>query len=310
MNHHFLVLFIWVAVLTNSHQGYGQIQNELHKLYFVSDCQQTLSIEKLRLKPNRNEEARDSLFSDLIRQKPRDLFLLGDLTSSGSNNNSWSPIKRLQLSLRKVNSHLFAIPGNHEYYSNARRGLRNFKQQFPEISLYGYCVKADSLAIMMLNSNFNKLNSGEIRKQQSWYMAAMDSLDSDKGIKMILLCSHQPPFTNSKIVKPSKQVAEFFLPRFYESNKSRLYISGHSHNLELFSKDSKKYFLVIGGGGGLTQPLYSGDKRIYKDLLQQDKKPVYFYLVTERIGDSLHLFVRGLQKDFNSIKTFEIGSIQ
>jgi hypothetical protein len=89
-----------------------------------------------------------------------------------------------------------------------------------------------------------------------------------------------------------------------------LYISGHSHNLEFFSPDSKKYFLVIGGGGGLTQPLYSGDKRLYEDLIQQDKKPVYFYLVTERRGDSLYLSVRGLQKDFSNIKTFEVGSIQ
>ena len=78
----------------------------------------------------------------------------------------------------------------------------------------------------------------------------MDSLDSNPGIKMILLCSHHPPYTNSKIVKPSKEVVKYFLPRFFESTKSRLYISGHSHNLEFFEKGNKKYFLVIGGGGG------------------------------------------------------------
>lgn len=166
------------------------------------------------------------------------------------------------------------------------------------------------MAILLLNSNFNKLNSGEIQNQQDWYEATMDSLDADSGIKMILLCSHHPPYTNSKIVMPSQDVARFFLPRFNDSQKSRLYISGHSHNLEFFSKDSKKYFLVIGGGGGLTQPLYSGEKRSYKDLIRQDEKPVYFYLVTERIGDSLHLFVRGLEKDFSPVKTFEIGSVQ
>ena len=166
------------------------------------------------------------------------------------------------------------------------------------------------MAILMLNSNFNKLNSGEIQKQQSWYLATMDSLDADKGIKMILLCSHHSPYTNSKIVRPSKEVARFFLPRFNDSPKSRLYISGHSHNLEFFEKGNKKHFLVIGGGGGLTQPLYSGEKRLYKDLIQQDKKPVYFYLVTERRGDNLHLFVRGLEKVFGPVKTFEIGSVQ
>lgn len=310
MKNYFLVFFLLVAILTNSRQGYGQVSSEIHRLYFISDCQQPLTIEKIRLKPNRNEEARDSLFSDLIRQQPRNLFLLGDLTSIGSKKKLWNPIKNLQLSMGRLNTKLFAIPGNHEYYANARRGLQNFKEQFPEVPLFGYCVKIDSLAIVMLNSNFNKLNSTENQQQQGWFLATMDSLDSDSGIKMILLCSHHPPYTNSKIVRPSKEVARFFLPRFNDSPKSRLYISGHSHNLEFFSKDSRKYFLVIGGGGGLTQPMYSGDKRLFSDLMQQDKKPVYFYLVTERRGDSLHLFVRGMQKDFSSIKTFEIGSIQ
>ncbi len=310
MKNYFLVFLLLIALLTNSRQGYGQVSSELHRLYFISDCQQPLPIEKIRLKPNRNEEARDSLFADLIRQQPRNLFLLGDLTSTGSNKNSWNPIKKLQLSLGRLNTHLYAIPGNHEYYTNARRGLQNFKEQFPEVPLFGYCVKKDSVAIVMLNSNFNKLSSTEIQRQQVWYMATMDSLEADNGIKMILLCSHHSPYTNSKIVKPSKEVAKFFLPKFFDSPKSMLYISGHSHNLEFFGRDSEKYFLVIGGGGGLTQPLYAADLRLFTDLIQQDKKPVYFYHFTERRGGTLHLFVRGLTKDFSSVKTYEIGSIQ
>lgn len=308
MKNYFLVLLLLVAILTNSRWGYCQVPLESHRLYFICDCQQPLKIEKIRLRPNRNEEARDSLFSDIIRQKPGNLFLLGDLTSKGSKKESWDPIVGLQYRLGQINTSFYAIPGNHEYYANVRKGLQNFKQQFPDNSLLGYCEKIDSIAILMLNSNFKKLNAAEIQKQQALFKARMDSLDEDRAIKMILLCSHHSPFTNSKIVKPSKQVAKFFLPRFFDSPKSRLYISGHSHNLEFFSADSKKYFIVIGGGGGLTQPLVSEEKRLYKDLIRQDEKPVYFYLVTERRGDSLHLFVRGLQKNFNPVTTFEIGS--
>lgn len=299
-----------LVCLTNSGQVKCQLPSDSHKLYFISDCQQPAKIEEIRLRPYRNEEARDSLFSDIIRQKPRSLFLLGDMTSKGSKDKSWTPVRKLLLSLSQINSQRYAIPGNHEYLKNARRGLRYFSQQFPEASLNGYCVRTDSMAILMLNSNFKKLGSSEIQKQQDWYLATMDSLDSDKGIKMILLCSHHPPYTNSKIVKPSGGVAKYFLPRFLASSKSRLYISGHSHNLEFFGGESKKYFLVIGGGGGLSQPLYSGAKQLYKDLLQQDQKPVYFYLVTERRGDSLHLYVRGLSHDFKTVKSFEVGSIQ
>jgi predicted MPP superfamily phosphohydrolase len=310
MKNNFLHFFLLIAILTISGQGNCQVPSDFHVLYFVSDCQQPLKIEKIRLRHYRNEEARDSLFSDIIRQKPRNLFFLGDLTSSGSNKKSWNPITKLLLSLSSPDISIHAIPGNHEYYLCARRGIQNYERRFPRDSMFGYCVKVDSMAIVMLNSNFNKLNSSEIQKQQNWYLETMNSLDADSGIKMILLCSHHPPYTNSKIVKPSVEVSKFFLPRFNDSPKSKLYISGHSHNLEFFGKADKKYFLVIGGGGGLTQPLYSADKRLFSDLIQQDKKPIYFYLVTERRGDSLHLFVRGLQRDFNSIKTFEIGTIQ
>lgn len=310
LKNHLLQFLLLLAILTHSSEGKSQVVSDSNRLYFISDCQQPAKIEELRLRPYRNKEARDSLFSDIVQQKPRNLFLLGDLTLAGSKKYSWIPIEKLQQSLHLVNSQLYAIPGNHEYLTNARRGLQYFSQLFPGNSVYGYCVREDSIAILMLNSNFKKLTSREIQKQQDWYLAMMDSLDSDRGIKMILLCSHHPPFTNSKIVKPSVEVARYFLPRFFDSPKSRLYISGHSHNLELFSADSKKYFVVIGGGGGLSQPIYSGDKRLYKDLLQQEEKPVYFYLVTERRGDSLYMYVRGLPHDFKNVQTFEIGSVQ
>jgi hypothetical protein len=194
--------------------------------------------------------------------------------------------------------------------TNARNGIRNYKMRFPEDPLSGYCVMVDSVALLMLNSNFGELGSAGIKKQQLWYNSTMDSLNSEKGIKMILICTHHPPYTNSKIVKPSEQVIENFLPKFSESPKSKLFISGHSHNLEFFSNRLKKHFLVIGGGGGLIQPLRSSDKTMFTDLIQQPKKPIYFYLVAERIGNTLHLYARGLQKDFQRIITFEIAVIQ
>ena len=67
--------------------------------------------------------------------------------------------------------------------------------------------------------------------------------------------------------------------------------------------------MVIGGGGGLTQPLLSPGKRAYTDILLQDKKPLYFYLVIQRIGNHIYMETRGMQKDFSPVRTFPIGQI-
>jgi hypothetical protein len=308
--YYFPSLFSIVFIIATSSQGYCQTQPELQQLYFISDCQQPLKLEELRLKPYRNKEARDSLFTDIVRQDPKNLFLLGDLTAAGSRSKKWKAVDQLLSLLHNLHTSIHAIPGNHEYITNAKRGIMNYRMRFPADPLSGYCVTVDSMAILMLNSNFSKLGSSEIKKQQLWYNSTMDSLNSEEGIKMILICTHHPPFTNSKIVTSSEPVIENFLSKFSESPKSKLFLSGHSHNLELFSDHLKKHFLVIGGGGGLIQPLRSSNKTLFKDLIQQPQKPIYFYLVAERKGNTLHLFARGLEKDFQLIKTFEIAVIQ
>lgn len=137
----------------------------------------------------------------------------------------------------------------------------------------------------------------------------MDSLDADKGTLAIIICIHHAPFSNSKIVGSSEQVAELIVPRFNQSAKAKLMISGHSHNLEYFTGNPDKHFLVIGGGGGIAQPLEPSDKRRYKDQLIQDEKPLYFYLDMERTGNHLNIKTRGFKTDFRFFE-LEIGTIK
>jgi predicted phosphodiesterase len=277
-------------------------------LYFISDCQEPMKAEEIFLRPYRNIEARDSLFSDIIRQNPQNLFLLGDLTSAGSKSKKWKPVERFLFPLHEQKVNIYAIPGNHEYYRNSKRGIQKYRQHFPNCHLYYYCIQVDSMAIIMLNSNFNHISLSEQAKQKVWYCAMMDSLDHAPGIKFIMVGTHHPPYTNSKIVEPSKYVTDNFVSRFLTSPKSRLFLSGHSHNLEYF-KYNNKYFLVAGGGGGLNQPLLLPEFRKSSDLISQDQKPLYFYVIIERIGNSIYLQARGLQKDFSAIKNFDIGRI-
>ena len=303
-------LFIYVPVLLSINLScvFSQPAGERQEFYFISDVQSPMFVEKLFLKAYRNEEARDSLVADIKRHKPEYVFMLGDLTSRGSDENAWAPLDRFLFSMREIKTRVYAIPGNHEYLTNTLNGVRLFKHHFQEEWMEGYSVRVDSLAIVMLNSNFEKQDEKTLIKQQAWYKAAMDSLDSDRSVKAIIVCTHHPPYSNSMIVGSSEEVQDLIVPTFEKSEKSKLFISGHSHNLEYFSGKSGKHFLIIGGGGGLTQPLLPPGKRNYDDLINPDTKPLYFYLVVERNGNLLTLTARGFKRDFRFFE-MEIGTV-
>lgn len=307
---HRIALLCLISITVDICYVCAQPVSSPQKLYFISDCQLPMKIETMRLSPYRNEEARDSLFSDIIRQHPSYLFFLGDITSAGSNKHSWTPIDTFLNRLSKVQTQVHAIPGNHEYYRSPKEGIMNYSKRFHGNSLVGYCITSDSMAVVMLNSNYKRLTREQIFQQQQWYGSKMDSLDADPGVKVIIVCLHHPPFTNSTIVSPSKAVHKLVLPRFNSSPKARLLLSGHSHNLEYFKNNPNKYFLVLGGGGGLTQPLRLPGKRFYTDLIQQNNKPLYFYVTISRTGNILNLKARGLKKDFNSYYTLDIDKIE
>ena len=291
-------LYITILLLINIFCGFSQVVRNKQRIYFISDVQVPMLIEKFILKADRNEEARDSLFADITLQHPKNLFMLGDLTSKGSDEKAWRPLDNLLNSLKRINTKVYAIPGNHEYLRRSSAGTQMFEHRFHKEWLYGYLINVDSIAIVMLNSNIKDLGENELSKQLEWYKSEMNSLDSDPVVKAIIVCTHHAPYSNSKIVGSSEPVENLIIPVFEKTRKSKLFISGHSHNLEYFSDSIGKHFLVIGGGGGITQPLIPVNKRKYHDLLKQDIKPLYFYLVIEKNGNNLKLIARGFKKDF------------
>jgi hypothetical protein len=139
----------------------------------------------------------------------------------------------------------------------------------------------------------------DITKQDSWYNNEIKKLNDDPAVKFIIVGCHHSPFTNSKVVKPSMLVRQKFIPAFIDSKKCILFLSGHSHNFERFNVQGK-YFLVIGGGGGPHQPLYT-DKEITPEL-SSAYKPEFHYLEVIRHSDSLQVISRELKPDFSGFK--------
>jgi hypothetical protein len=267
------------------------------KLYFLSDVQAPLLPEKIWFAPYKNEAARDSLLSDLLLQKPGNVFFLGDMAGLGSSDKKWAPIDSFLRAAYSLNVKVYAIPGNHEYYISRGSGMRNYTHRFRQ-GISGSCITIDSIAIVMLNSNFCMLSKSENSRQLSWYKSTMDSLKRAAAVKTVIVCTHHAPYSNSKVVGSCKSVIDSIVPYFDATTKAKLFLSGHSHNLEYFEPSPGKHFLVIGGGGGIAQALDTSDKRLYQDVLAKKNKPLYFYLIVQRNGNMLTLIAHGLKRDF------------
>ncbi len=279
--------------------GYAQAlvaQDKKPVIAFASDTQEPMWIEKLLLKPDHNLEATKMIFTDVDSLRPKALFILGDVVSLGKSKSAWRNIDHYIGQATKDSIPVYATLGNHEVMFNAKRGTRNFKVRFPAYDPAGYTEIVDSVAVVLLNSNFAAMSAIEITRQDNWYQAKLNALDSDPAIKMIIVGCHHSPYTNSTIVKPSENVRQNFVPPFIRSKKAVLFLSGHSHNFERF-KEQGKYFLVIGGGGGLHQPLRANNDDMHD--LSADYKPAFHYLEVSRQGDQLQVLSRRLKPDFS-----------
>jgi hypothetical protein len=232
--------------------------------------------------------------------------MLGDVVAVGSDNHKWRSVDRFMDSCRKYKIAVHGLLGNHDVMWTRRKGEKNFLKRFPDNIDIGYASIADSIAVIMLNSNFRRLSATEIEKQQRWYETTLRNLSGDNSIKTIIVSCHHSPYSNSQIVGSSSLVQQHFVPAFIQTTKCSLFISGHAHAFEHF-KFSGKDFLVVGGGGGLHQPLDTSAKRIPD--IASNYKPMFHYLSLRRNGDVLLLTSHFLKPDFSGIEkanSFEI----
>ena len=276
--------------------GDAAAQQRKPVISFASDTQEPMWIEKLFLKADHNLQATKMIFKDVDTLRPSALFILGDVVSLGKRARAWTNIDKYIKQTTHDSIPVYATLGNHEVMFNAQKGTRNFKVRFPMYNPAGFTEIVDSVAVILLNSNFNAMDAAAIATQNNWYTQKLATLDNDQAIKFIIVGCHHSPYTNSRIVTPSAAVQQNFLPAFFHSKKAVLFVSGHSHNFEHF-KVKGKNFLVIGGGGGLHQPLNVNNETMHD--LAADYKPMFHYLEVYRENNQLNILSRQLKPDFS-----------
>lgn len=266
------------------------------EIVFLSDTQAPMWVERLVLRTHQNTRATTVIFDEIIRRRPPVLYWLGDIVSLGFRNNKWRIIDRFLGQCTEAGTSVYAIMGNHDVMGRPRKGARNFQQRFPDHSPTGYMQVTDGIAVVMLNSNFHIMSAADLVKQQTWYEATLHEADNNPAIQTVIVTCHHAPYSNSKLVGSSKLVQQRFVPSYVKSRKASLFITGHSHAFERFRFDEKE-FLVIGGGGGLRQPLNVSPSRLPD--LAASYKPLFHYLTVRRDEQGLTASSHFLRDDFS-----------
>jgi Icc-related predicted phosphoesterase len=279
--------------------SYAQSDNTPIEIALLSDTQAPLTFERMLYGYHQNTLATRKIFADIIQRKPAALFLLGDVVSIGYQESRWLQMDAYLDSTRKKGIQVNAVLGNHDLMVSAEKGEAAFRKRFPEMVNTGYITIVDSIAFVLLNSNFQKLSAGQRQKQDSFYQYSLQRLDKDDAVKFIVVSCHHAPYSNSTVVGSDKQVQEAFVVPFIHSAKAKLFITGHAHDFEHFKKNGK-HFLTIGGGGGVHQPLNKGSNRI--PSLSAPYDPEFHYLLMQREGDRLLLNSRRLLPNFSGFE--------
>ncbi len=269
-------------------------------MVFIADTQEPMLLETILHKPNKNSKATADIFTEILQRKPQSLYMLGDVVSLGHSNKKWKHIDKFLDTCRSSGTDVCGILGNHEVMIRKKKGEKNFAKRFPVSVRTGYVSVTDSVAVILLNSNFKGLSATAINKQHAWYQSILSSLDAADSIRAVIVTCHHTPYSNSKVVGGSKKVQQYFIPAYLKSKKAQLFIAGHAHAFEHFNIQGKT-FVVIGGGGGLHQQLSNSPKNLPD--LAPGYKPMFHYLTVQRLEEKLIVTSHYLKKDFSGFQS-------
>lgn len=290
-----IILFLIIYCLISFSQNL-----ESHKFIVIGDSQGISFLESLYWKfwGENNKEKTKFLFKEIANRNPDFIIHLGDIVSSGSSQSDWKIFQEHTKPIVNSKIKIYPIFGNHEYFGNDLEAYANFYQNFPFLTgKKWYSFISYNIGFIMLNSNFDDLSQLDTTTEHSWYLEQLSNFNKDKNIKYVIVCSHHPPFTNSKIVNPSMVIQKDYLPSFYNSQKSILFLNGHCHSYEKFYYYGK-YFIVSGGGGGPRQEV-NVDKltRNYDDKFDGPEKRFFHFLQIEIIKERIIINVIKLNDD-------------
>jgi 3',5'-cyclic AMP phosphodiesterase CpdA len=275
--------------------GFEEINPAKNTFLLVGDTQSTSRYSFWR---ERNDRERQLIIGEITRREPAFVVHLGDLTVRGSSKRHWRQFDAFHQGFRDKKIPYFPILGNHEFHGNDERALQNYFGRFPHLAgRRCYRLFWKNIALILLDSNFPTLTPEEIDEQSRWYRSQLEQCEKDRNIDYVIVCCHEPPFTNSRTVEPNQLVIRYFVDPFVRFKKTRLFFSGHNHSYERFQIDDK-FFIVAGGGGGPRHKVsIDPSKRRYRDLFPGPELRSFHFCEIEHRKDGIAYRVLRLEPD-------------
>jgi 3',5'-cyclic AMP phosphodiesterase CpdA len=295
---------------TPFYAGFADIQATKNRFIIIGDTQRTSHWEFWR---ERNDRERRLIVDEITRREPAFVIHLGDLTTRGCSEKHWHEFDDRHKEFRKKKIPYFPILGNHEFYGSDKKALQNYFERFPYLDQrrwYSFTWK--NTAFILVDSNFSSLTKEQVGEQSRFFLSELEEFQKNTGIDFVIVCCHEPPFTNSRVIGPNKEVEVTFADPFIRFQKTRLFFSGHSHSYERFQKKNK-FFIVSGGGGGPRHKVYIDPRRqLYQDLFSGPEIRFFHFCEVENRNDSLVFRVLRLDSDetFSVVDPFIIPKIR
>ncbi len=278
-----------------AYTGFEGIDPAKNVFILVGDTQGTSHWEFWR---ERNDKQRRQIIDEIARREPAFVVHLGDLTSRGSSTKHWQQFDGFHKEFRQKKIPYFPVLGNHEYYGDDNRALENYFERFPHLDQKRwYRLVWKNVGLLMVDSNFSALTRKQIEEQSRWYLSELETFEKNGDIDFTIVCCHEPPFTNSRVISPNREVRVHFADPFLQFQKTRLFFGGHSHSYERFQKKDKA-FIVSGGGGGPRHKVYIDPrKQRYQDVFSGPELRFFHFCELEYRNDALVFRVLRLEPD-------------
>jgi 3',5'-cyclic AMP phosphodiesterase CpdA len=247
-----------------AYTGFGDIQPTKNHFIIIGDTQATSLWEFWR---ERNDKERKLIIDEITKREPAFVIHLGDLTTRGTSKKHWQQFDDLHKAFRQNKIPYSPILGNHDLYGQNEKALRYYFRRFPHLlERRWYSFTWKNIAFILVDSSFSDLTEEGNEQQKKWYIGELERFEKDEKIDYVIVCCHEPPFTNSRIVRPNKKVRVSFADPFIKFRKASVFFSCHSHSYERFQIEGK-YFVVSGGGGGPRHKVINDSgKTRYPDL--------------------------------------------
>jgi predicted phosphodiesterase len=278
-----------------SYSGFAEINPSKNHLILVGDTQGTSHWEFWR---ERNDRERKVIIDEITKREPAFVIHLGDLTTRGNSEKHWREFDDMHKEFRKKKIPYFPILGNHEFYGSDKKALQNYFERFPHLDQRRWhSFTWNNVAMVLVDSNFSTLTKEQIEGQFQWYLNELEKFERNAKIDFIIVCCHEPPFTNSRVVSPNEKAKVYFADPFPRFQKAGLFFSGHSHSYERFQMDGK-FFIVSGGGGGPRHKvIIDPRKQRYRDLFSGPELRFFHFCEIENRNDVLVFRVMRLESD-------------